>query len=93
MSTDLPSSDPRASLVRAIGSVARNGDIETILAGILAAATDALGPSMGAIFIQDPDRPGIHLAAVTGMDEASTASPGCGRGRSRPPVHRGRHDA
>ena len=42
MSTDEPSGDPRASLVRAIGSVARNGDLDTILAGILAAATDAL---------------------------------------------------
>ncbi|HEX6869266.1 MAG TPA: GGDEF domain-containing protein [Candidatus Limnocylindrales bacterium] len=73
MSTDAPSSDPRASLVRAIGSVARNGEIETILGGILAAATDALGPSMGAIFVQDPDRPGIHLAAAIGMDEASSA--------------------
>lgn len=69
MSTDQPSGDPRASLVRAIGSVARNGDLDTILAGILAAATDALTPSMGAIFVQDPDRPGLHLVAAAGMDE------------------------
>ncbi len=73
MSTDEPSRDPRASLVRAIGSVARNGDLDTILAGILAAATDALAPSMGAIFVQDPDRPGLYLVAATGMDEASMA--------------------
>jgi len=73
VSTDQPSSDPRAALIRAIGSVARNGDLDTVLAGILAAATHALAPSMGAIFVQDPDRPGIHLVAATGMDEASIA--------------------
>src|SRR3954468_20440925 len=65
VSTDVPSSDPRASLVRAIGSVARNGDIDTILAGILAAAADSLSPSMGAVFVQDPDRPGLHLVAAS----------------------------
>jgi len=73
VSTEEPSGDPRAALVRAIGSVARNGDIDTILAGILAAAAEALTPSMGAIFVQDPDRPGIHLVAAMGMDEASIA--------------------
>src|SRR3954454_18044981 len=73
VSTDVPSSDPRASLVRAIGSVARNGDIDTILAGILAAAADSLSPSMGAVFVQDPDRPGLHLVAAIGMDDATTS--------------------
>ncbi|MFL5721672.1 MAG: GGDEF domain-containing protein [Chloroflexota bacterium] len=72
MSTDVPSSDPRASLVRAIGSVARNGDIDTILAGILSAAADSLSPSMGAVFVQDPDRPGLHLVAAIGMDDPTT---------------------
>jgi diguanylate cyclase (GGDEF)-like protein len=72
VSTDVPSSDPRASLVRAIGSVARNGDLDTILAGILSAAADSLSPSMGGIFVQDPDRPGLHLVAAIGMDEAAT---------------------
>ncbi|HLO35890.1 MAG TPA: GAF domain-containing protein, partial [Candidatus Deferrimicrobium sp.] len=71
MSTDQPSGDPRASLVRAIGSVARNGDLDAILAGIMAAATEALRPSMGAIFVQDPDRPGLHLVAAIGLDDAS----------------------
>ena len=73
MSTDVPSSDPRASLVRAIGSVARNGDLDTILAGILSAAADSLSPSMGAVFVQDPDRPGLHLVAAIGLDDAATA--------------------
>jgi diguanylate cyclase (GGDEF)-like protein len=73
VSTDVPPSDPRTSLVRAIGSVARNGDLDTILAGILSAAADVLSPSMGAIFVQDPDRPGIHLVAAIGMDEATTS--------------------
>jgi diguanylate cyclase (GGDEF)-like protein len=72
VSTDVPSSDPRASLVRAIGSVARNGDIDTILAGILSAAADSLSPSMGAVFVQDPDRPGLHLVAAIGMDDPTT---------------------
>jgi diguanylate cyclase (GGDEF)-like protein len=71
VSTDQPSGDPRAFLVRAIGSVARNGDLDSILAGIMASATEALTPSMGAIFVQDPDHPGLHLVAALGMDEAS----------------------
>src|SRR3954453_18981326 len=72
VSTDIPSSDPRASLVRAIGSVARNGDLDTILAGLLAAANDALAPSMGAVFLQDPGRPGLPLVGAIGMDKAAT---------------------
>jgi diguanylate cyclase (GGDEF)-like protein len=73
VSTDEPSTDPRATLVRAIGSVARNVDLDTILAGIMASATEALEPSMGAIFVQDPDHPGLYLVAAIGMDEASMA--------------------
>jgi diguanylate cyclase (GGDEF)-like protein len=73
VSTDAPSSDPRASLVRAIGSVARNGDLDTVLAGILSAAAESLAPSMGAIFVQDPDRSGIHLVTAIGMDDEATA--------------------
>jgi diguanylate cyclase (GGDEF)-like protein len=66
-------SDPRAALAHAIGSVAADGDLETVLGGILDAAAGVLRPEMGAIFVSDPDRPGLQLVAAHGMDEAAEA--------------------
>ena len=73
MSTDGQSSDPRTSLPGAIEAVAAGGELETILEGVLAAAAVALRPAMGAIFISDPDRPGLQLVATNDMDDISTA--------------------
>jgi len=73
VSTDGQPSDPRTSLPAAVEAVATLGDLDAILAGVLAAGAVALRPAMGAVFISDPDRPGLQLAAAHGLDELSTA--------------------
>jgi diguanylate cyclase (GGDEF)-like protein len=73
LSTDRPSSDPRAALTGAIDAVVRSAGLEPALDGVLAAAAEALRPSIGAILISNPDRPGLQLVASRGMDEAATA--------------------
>lgn len=73
MPTDGPSSDPRASLLGAIQAVAGGGELDAALAGVLQAAVAGLGPAMGAIFLSDPDRPGLQLVASHGMDAAGAA--------------------
>jgi diguanylate cyclase (GGDEF) domain len=71
VSTDGQSSDPRASLSRAIEAVAAGSDLEAMLDGVLAAAVAALHPAMGAIFVSDPDRPGLQIIAWHGMDQVA----------------------
>jgi diguanylate cyclase (GGDEF)-like protein len=73
VSTDGQPSDPRISLPGAIEAVAGRGDLDAVLHGLLDAGMTALRPVMGAVFISDPDRPGLQLAASTGLDELSTA--------------------
>ena len=70
MANDGPSHDPRTSLPAAIAAVADADDLDAALAAILDAADAALAPSMGAVIIADPDRPGLQLAAAHGMDDA-----------------------
>jgi len=72
VSTDGQTSDPRVALSRAIQAVT-NGDLETALEGLLTAADDALAPAVGAVLLSDPDRPGLQLAAVHGMDDEGAA--------------------
>jgi len=74
VSIDGQSSDPRTALPRAIEAVAAGGgDLEATLDALLGATVAALAPTMGAILISDPDRPGLQLVAVHGMDEAAAA--------------------
>lgn len=73
MSTDGPSRDPLASLIAAIDGVAQGGDLETALDRVLSSALQALGSKMGAIFIQDPDRPGLQRVASHGFSETAIA--------------------
>ena len=72
MSTDGQSSDPRIALPRAIEAVA-GADLETALHGLLGAADQALAPAVGAVLLSDPDRPGLQVAAVHGMDDDAIA--------------------
>jgi len=71
VSTDRLPSDPRASLSHAIEAIAAGSDLEVTLAGVLSAAVAALQPVMGAIFLSDPDRPGLQVIASHGMDDAA----------------------
>jgi hypothetical protein len=73
VSTDGQPSDPRTSLPGAIEALATGGELETVLERVLAAGVAALRPAMGAIFISDPDRPGLQLVASHGMDDGSIA--------------------
>jgi diguanylate cyclase (GGDEF)-like protein len=61
-----------APLMAAIEAVATAEDLEPALDGILAAAVH-LAPSMAAILVQDPDRPGLQVVATYGFDEAARA--------------------
>jgi diguanylate cyclase (GGDEF)-like protein len=65
-----PSRDPRSSLPAAITAAASGDDLDTTLAAILATGVEALGPSLAAIFLADPDRPGLALAASHGAADA-----------------------
>jgi diguanylate cyclase (GGDEF)-like protein len=71
VSTDGPPTDPRASLIAAINGVARGDDLETALDAVLSAAVLALGSTMGAVLVQDPDRPGLQPAASHGFNQAA----------------------
>ena len=71
VSTDGQPGDPRASLPAAIEAVAGGGDLETILDGVLRVASNALRPTIGAICISDPDRPGLQVVASHGMDASA----------------------
>ena len=69
MPVDGPSSDPRTQLSRAISAAAASDDLDAALQGILAAGVAALSPTSAAIFLSDPDRPGLTLAASDGVPE------------------------
>jgi diguanylate cyclase (GGDEF)-like protein len=71
VSTDGQPGDPRASLPAAIKAVAGGGDLESILDAVLAVASGALRPAMGAVCISDPDRPGLQVVASHGMDASA----------------------
>jgi diguanylate cyclase (GGDEF)-like protein len=61
-----PSRDPRSSLPVAIAAAASGVDLDSTLEAILAAGVEALGPDLAAIFLADPDRPGLTLGAASG---------------------------
>jgi diguanylate cyclase (GGDEF)-like protein len=61
------SSDPLAFAVRAVATA---DDLESALDAVLEAAS-SLGPAMAAILVQDPDRPGLQVAASRGFDAAA----------------------
>jgi diguanylate cyclase (GGDEF)-like protein len=73
VANDGQSSDPRACLPAAVAALTGGADLDHQLAGVLDAASSALRPAMGAVFIADPDRAGIVLAKSVGMDEAADA--------------------
>lgn len=72
MPVDGPSRDPRSQLPAAIAAAAASDDLDSALAAILEAAVAALSPSAAAIFLSDPDRPGLTLAASHGIPEGSS---------------------
>jgi diguanylate cyclase (GGDEF)-like protein len=71
VASDGPSRDPRACLPAAITAAAAASDLDSGLDGILAAAVSGLEPALAAVFLADPDRPGLTLAASHGMPDPS----------------------
>jgi diguanylate cyclase (GGDEF)-like protein len=72
VSTDGSATHSPALLFGAIEVVATAADLEAALDGVLAAAA-GLSPTMAAILVQDPDRPGLQVVATTGFDDAAKA--------------------
>jgi diguanylate cyclase (GGDEF)-like protein len=73
VASDGQPSDPRASLPAATAAIRTAPDLDAALTALLAVAGKVLSPTMGAVFIADPDRVGIVLASTIGMDEAAEA--------------------
>ncbi len=71
MTSDGPSRDPRSSLSSAIAAAAAGAELDASLQAILNAGATGLDAVLGAIFLQDPDRPGLTLAASVGMPDPS----------------------
>ena len=72
MPVDGPSRDPRAHLPAAVAATASSDDLDAALEAILGAGVAALSPVAAAIFLSDPDRPGLTLAASHGVPEGSS---------------------
>lgn len=70
MSSDGSSLDPRSSLSAAIAAATAAPDLDAALQGVLDAGVAGLHPSLGAIFLSDPDRPDLQLAASHGVADA-----------------------
>ncbi|HYH94112.1 MAG TPA: GAF domain-containing protein, partial [Candidatus Saccharimonadales bacterium] len=73
MASDGPSRDPRTRLPAAIAAAGSGSDLDSTLAAVLTTGVETLGCAMGAVFLQDPDRPGLTLAAVHGFDTDTVA--------------------
>lgn len=71
MASDGPSPDPRSSLSRAIAVAAAGGELDATLQAILQVGAEALGATMAAVLVQDPDRAGLAVAASVGMPDVA----------------------
>jgi len=77
------SRDPLAILTAAARTLADGTDVDPTLARLLDAATEAVGATVGVVYLQDPDRAGLQVADTTGIGddarealEASADDPG-----------------
>lgn len=67
------SRDPLAVLSAGAAVAARPPDLEIALAELLRLGAEATGASGGAVFLEDPDRPGLQLASTHGLDADAAA--------------------
>jgi diguanylate cyclase (GGDEF)-like protein len=74
VASDGPSSDHRSTLPTAITAVATAVNLDAALRAILEAGTQSLGAVSAAIMLADPDRPGLQLAAATGLDATAATA-------------------
>jgi diguanylate cyclase (GGDEF)-like protein len=74
VASDGPNRDPRSTLPEAITAVATAANLDEALRAILQAGTESLGAVSAAVLLADPDRPGLQLAAATGLDAAAATA-------------------
>jgi len=55
------------TLATSAAALAHGGDLDQTLSALLAAASTAVGVTLAAAFLEDPDRPGLQLSASIGM--------------------------
>ena len=68
-----PVRDPQPILVQAAAIVARTPDLDAVLHALLQLVVDASDATDAAVYLQDPDRPGLLFAGAFGItDEAAT---------------------
>jgi diguanylate cyclase (GGDEF)-like protein len=68
-----PVRDPQPILVEAAAIVARTPDLDAVLHALLQLVVDASDATDAAVYLQDPDRPGLLFAGAFGItDEAAT---------------------
>lgn len=72
MASDGPTSDPRSQLPAAIAAATAD-DLDTALGAILDVGVRAVGSAAAAIFLVDPDRPGLQLAVSNGLSPDAAA--------------------
>ncbi|HEU5202962.1 MAG TPA: diguanylate cyclase [Candidatus Limnocylindrales bacterium] len=68
-----PARDPQSILVEAAATVARSSDLDTTLNALLQLVVQASDATDGAVYLQDPDRPGLHFAGAVGITEEAAA--------------------
>ncbi len=66
-----PGESHLSALAAATGLLARGDGLDQTLGSILAAAAEATGAELGAVFVAHPDRPDLQLAASHGLAEGA----------------------
>lgn len=61
-------------LATAARSLAHSAGLEAVLGGLLVSAVTATAADSAAVFVQDPDRAELEVAASTGLDDAELAA-------------------
>jgi diguanylate cyclase (GGDEF)-like protein len=64
-----PASGPLQLLSEAADALARSPDLDSAVERLLTLAVDALGASLGVVYLQDPDRVELQLGVSVGVDE------------------------
>jgi diguanylate cyclase (GGDEF)-like protein len=71
-----PARGPQSVLAEAAAVIARTSDLDAALEALLRMTVDAAGATDAAVYLQDPDRPGLHFAAAVGTTpEAAAVAP------------------
>ena len=71
-----PVRDPHSILAEGAAIVARSPDLDVALDAMLQLTIVAAGATDAAVYLQDPDRPGLYFSAAVGItDEAAAVAP------------------